>query len=441
MIGVECIATFLDSDGESVLITGGSHGLSALNSDQYQTTKDEGEAILSSPAIKAGGGSVKELYVAQCGDDLQVWFTTSSSSLQYYTCKASNLPGGTATPLLSKGRVGGISPLLSARPGSSGLDSTRASSILSVDKTGNLSLLQQDPASRVWKTYPFYYASATNMVEVKGYTLRLQATSSADEISLIPNCWLRVRSSGTMRCLVNGLEAELSRDGKWFRTDMSGVLNIIFATSDIACQEVIVDCFCAGTVPSLESSDSMSSAAVGGLVQVLDPKSSPPLNPSAKAMVKLGTIKSGDDLLAAQSQAGKPLVGSSISKSDANKAAAAIVMLVEQSARASERDRQRFAVHAASFKDAVERADFNGPGGNVRMCAVLHQPMILAIWDDIVDGMSDAWEWVTDRVEDVVDWTIDVVGKISFFSSLFYYLLKYSRRGRRRGDRCGQYRA
>ncbi|KAI0841842.1 hypothetical protein F5Y06DRAFT_258371 [Hypoxylon sp. FL0890] len=380
--GVRSIATFMDPElNESVLITGGDV-LSSHSSDQYLSTQNEGDIIASSM-------NIKDLHIAQADGELRIWYTTLASSVHYYTCKTSALSKGTTTPLLPKGRAGRISPLLAAH------GSGKATSyVLSVGKSGNLTLLQQDPATKIWQNYPFYHASATNLTEVKGYTLRIQAKSDQtsgdgkeNERALIPNCWLRLYSSGTIRCLVNGLETELSRDGSWFRTDMEGTLHVIFETSDASCHKVFVDCFCAGTSSPRSPSD----------LRVL---STPPLNPSAKVIAKLSNIKSGDDLLAARTQNGERVLGQNVSKADADKAASAIAMLVGHLDKVDVRDTRKFAAHMSSLRMAQKTN------------LLAFQPLQLSIWDDIVDAGSEAWNWVKDRVEDVVDWACDVVDRV-----------------------------
>ncbi|OTA69582.1 hypothetical protein K449DRAFT_418966 [Hypoxylon sp. EC38] len=380
--GVQSIATFMDPEfNESVLITGGDV-LSSHSSDQYLSTRKEGDIISSSM-------NIKDLHIAQADSELRIWYTTLASSVHYYTCKTSALSKGTTTPLLPKGRAGRISPLLAAH------GSGKATSyVLSVGKTGNLTLLQQDPASKIWQNYPFYHASATNMTEVKGYTLRIQAVldqaaseDKENEKSLIPNCWLRLYSSGTIRCLVNGLEAELSRDGSWFRTDMDGTIHVIFETSDASCHKVFVDCFCAGN----------SSPSNPNGLRILN---APPLNPSAKVIAKLSNIKSGDDLLAARTQKGERVLGSNVSKADADKAASAIAMLVGHLDKVDRRDKQKFAIHTSSLRMAQKT--------NV----LAFQPLQLWIWDDIIDAGAEAWNWVKDRVEDVVEWTCNVINRV-----------------------------
>ncbi|KAI1143196.1 hypothetical protein F5Y05DRAFT_367831 [Hypoxylon sp. FL0543] len=379
---VRSIATFMDPElNESVLITGGDV-LSSYSSDQYLSTQKEGDTIASSV-------NVKDLHIAQDDDELRIWYTTLASSVHYYTCKASALSEGTTTPLLPKGRAGRISPLLAAHG-----HGNATSYVLSVGKTGNLTLLQQDPASKIWQNYPFYHASATNMTEVKGYTLRIQATSDRapsegeeNEKALIPNCWLKLYSSGIIRCLVNGLETELSRDGTWYRTDMDGTLHVIFETSDASCHKVFVDCFCAGTSTPRSSSD----------LRILN---SPPLDPSAKVVAKLASIKSGDDLLAARTQKGDRVLGPNVSKADADKAASAIAMLVGHLDKVEVRDTRKFTVHMSSLRMAQKTN------------LLAFQPIQLSIWDDILDAGSEAWNWVKDRVEDVVDWTCEIVDHV-----------------------------
>ncbi|KAI1415785.1 hypothetical protein F5Y13DRAFT_186641 [Hypoxylon sp. FL1857] len=380
--GVRGIATFMDPElNESVLITGGDV-LSSHSSDQYLSTRKEGDIIASSM-------NIKDLHIAQAGGELIIWYATVASSVHYYACKTSALSKGAVTPLLPKGRAVRISPLLVSH-GSRKVTSY----VLAAGGTGNLTLLQQDPASKIWQSYPFYHASATNMTEVKGYTLRIQAVSDlaasddkGKERTLIPNCWLKLYSSGTIRCLINGLEAELSRDGSWFRTDMDGTLHVIFETSDASCHKIFVDCFCAGN-------------SVPGNPNDLRILSTPPLNPSAKVVAKLSNIKSGDDLLAARTQKGERVLGPNVSKADADKAANAISMLVGHLDKVDVRDMRKFSTHMSSLRMA-QKTNF-----------LTFQPLTLSIWDDIIDAGSEAWNWVKDRVDDVIDWTCDVVNRV-----------------------------
>ncbi|KAI1331436.1 hypothetical protein F5Y16DRAFT_422964 [Xylariaceae sp. FL0255] len=378
------IATFIDPKyKETILITGGQT-LTSHFSDEFLSTKKDG-------AVMAASMNIKDIHVTQAGGELRVWYTTSALSVHYYTCSTSKLSQGSITNLLPPGRAGRISPLL-VTDGSK----KQTSSLLSVDRTGNLTLSQQDPNSLLWQRYPYYYASAVNVTEIKGYTLRMQAVAeSAADHALIPYCWLRLSSSGNVRCLINGLESDLTRKSQWFRTDLDGSLHVMIPGSDVSCHTVHVDCFCGGNSDPTNASD----------VKVIDV---PQLSPGAKLASKLSSIKTGADLFACRTQKGEPLLSDNISREDADKAAAAIAMLVNHVGKVDDNDAQLLAAHVTSMKMAQNRTSKLGT----------HQPLNLSIWDDIEDGwndvkdaMDDAWSWVEGRANDVKDWANDLIGK------------------------------
>jgi hypothetical protein len=63
------------------------------------------------------------------------------------------------------------------------------------------------------------------------------------------------------------------------------------------------------------------------------------------------------------------------------------------------------------FKADMARVSATGDAGSAVMLDVMYQPIQRASWDDITEGVSDAWGWVTDRVGEVKDWTIDAVSE------------------------------
>ena len=106
----------------------------------------------------------------------------------------SSLSEGVLVPLLAEGRGGRISSMLSLRS-QQGESTASVSSLISVDESGNLTLLQQDAVSKIWQEYPLWHASSDNVMEVNGYMLRMHATIVNDDgkpnnesASLIPGC-------------------------------------------------------------------------------------------------------------------------------------------------------------------------------------------------------------------------------------------------------------
>ncbi|KAK6526111.1 hypothetical protein TWF281_011148 [Arthrobotrys megalospora] len=370
----QCIATFVDpAKKTSVLITGGD-AITALASAQYTSHLRAGHVIAS----KEASMKIQDMHIVQDSNDLRIFYTTTDQNLLYYNTTASDLSKGKTTPLLAGGNSSRISGILA------GGKNSKVNSLLSVDNSGNLTLLQQSTDTLLWQKYPFYHASATNNIEVKGYTVRIQAAlevGAQADTALIPYSWLRVHTSGLVKCLVNGRETELSRLGTWLRTDLNGVLTIIFTTKDASCQKLYVDCFRAGNTPESDTKDIFA-------------VNSAPIDPAAKPMAKLSKYQSGDDLLAAKTQTGAPLIDSAVSKDQIDQAASALGQLVGHAQTLGVQDAMRF---SAQMKAA--RA------GNL----IGHPTSALFGWGDIVDAASDAWNYVEDTVDDAVDWTVDTV--------------------------------
>ena len=380
-----CLTSFLDPDtGHSILLVGGDK-ITAFKSSEYTSPKKHGTVI----ATKDSSLGLRDIHVSTLGDVLRVWYTTKADGAHYYTTKISALSEGRMVPLLADGQGGQISGLLSLRP-IKGRQELPVSSLVSVDENAALLLLQQDPKSGVWQQFPFYHVSSTDVIEVKGYTLRLQARALSDsgdnspgpDQALIPGCWLRVSSSGVIRCIINGRTASLSTTGQWFQTNAHGVLNIVFATKDASCYKVRAEVF----RPAKTSEDSSE-------VRLLDV---PTLDPTRKIAPRLEGINSAQDLRAAKTQSGTLLISTDVSDEDMEKGAAAIKLLREQIQNFDVKDENSFKV----FKS------------NVVLEQYAVYPAQFSVWDDIVDGLGDAFNWLLDKVEDAWDWVVDTIGEV-----------------------------
>lgn len=380
-----CLASFLDSDtGHSILLVGGDK-ITAFKSSEYVSPKKHGTVI----ATKDSSMGLKDIHLSTLGDALRVWYTTKADGAHYYTTKISALSEGRLVPLLADGQGGQISGLLSLRP-TKGRQDLPVSSLVSVDEHGTLLLLQQDPKSGVWQQFPFYHVSSTNVIEVKGYTLRLQAKALSDpgdsdsglDQALIPGCWLRVSSSGVIRCIMNGRTASLTTTAQWFQTNAQGVLNIVFATKDASCYKVSADAF----RPAKTSENSSD-------VRLLDV---PTLDPTRKIVPKLEGINSPQDLRAAKTQTGQLLISNDASNEDVEKGAVAIKLLREQIKKFDNKDEKSFRAFKSNVvsqgQDAVHAVQFS-------------------IWDDIAHGFGDAFNWLLDKAKDAWDWVVDTVGE------------------------------
>ncbi|KAF7539729.1 hypothetical protein G7Z17_g12369 [Cylindrodendrum hubeiense] len=258
------------------------------------------------------------------------------------------------------------------------------SSLLSVDENGNLTLLQQDSASQLWQRYPFWHASSENVIELKGYMLRMHAVASSDDESpLIPGCWLRVSSSGVVRSIINGRHASLSPTPQWYQANAKGVLNIMLQNDDATCHQFVADSFRAAKPGSRETS-------LGNAL----------LDPSKKLIKKLDVGNVSDD--------------------DLKAAADSISTLVDQAHQYHDGNQQEF----ASFKAAMLAP---GVGG-----ALPYDAQFFSL-GGLIDDIEGAWNWVEHKLEEAWKWGCeffeDVSGRVWKFiihigDEVFNFVLK-----------------
>ncbi|OJK02615.1 hypothetical protein ASPACDRAFT_57619 [Aspergillus aculeatus ATCC 16872] len=297
------------------------------------------------------------------------------------------LSEGTVIPLLAKGQGGRISSLLSSRP-ADGDSKLLVSSLLSVDETGNLSLLQQDPASQVWQQYPFWHASEETITEVKGLLVRLHTTvtndSDGDAADLLPGCWLRVSCSGVVRCIVNGRHTTLSPTAEWYQTDAKGDLNILVQTDDATIHQFAAEAYRPAQKPS-QSSVSLSSAAAAERALT-----DPILDPSHKILPKIQDIKTGDQVKNLKKADGTPLFEKTPDDSDG--VAKIFQQLVASANDLHAQEKQKLQTYHAAIASPNSTS-----------------PVSYGFWSDIGDAFAGAWHWLTSVAEDVWHWTCDVV--------------------------------
>ncbi|KAK6507966.1 hypothetical protein TWF481_006386 [Arthrobotrys musiformis] len=264
----QCIATFVDpAKNISVLVTGGVT-ITAFTSSEYMSPQKEGHVISS----KEGGSlDIKDMHIAQHADDVRIFYTTADESLSYYDGIASKLSAGSTISLLTEGNATRVSSILAASENPDGCKA-KVNTLLSVDEDGNLSVLQQSTKTSKWQKYPFYHASDTDNIEVKGYTVRIQAIAEKQEgddtnEDIVANSWLLVATSGIIKGLVNGREIEFSAAGTWLRADENGLLTILFTTTDAAGQNVHVQSFRPGKAPEKKITAAKQVARPGNVVR------------------------------------------------------------------------------------------------------------------------------------------------------------------------------
>ncbi|KAL6901484.1 hypothetical protein GGI43DRAFT_433631 [Trichoderma evansii] len=357
--GATCISSYIDpTSHQSILLVGGQN-VTAFKASEYCSPTGKGTIIETGDQIT----SLKNLHVSLSGQTLRFWYTTDQDAVHYYTANSTALSTGTVVPLLPEGTSGQISSMLSLKS-SDGSDQTLVSSLMSVDESGNLVLLQQDSVSQLWKTYPFWYATDLNVIELQGFMLRMHATATTDdESSLIPGCWLHVSCSGVARCIVNGKHATMGPTAQWYQTDAKGVLNILMQSDDASCFVFSADAYRAAKPGSTET-----------------PLQIPALDPSVKMIQKLDGVSSPDDVRALKKPDGTPLVSPSASDSDVQAAANSIKTLVDQ-AHQRQNDGQQ----------------------SLKSLKISEGAVAFSV-GDFVNDIEGGWHWVENKFEDAWAW-------------------------------------
>jgi hypothetical protein len=180
-----------------------------------------------------------------------------------------------------------------------------------------------------------------------------------------------MRSSGVVRCLVNGKNCTLSPTSQWFQTDMKGVLNVQLSTADITCHTVTADAYRPATAKEGSADE-----------QSLGTKT---LDPSQKLINRLKDIKTTDDLKSVKNSDGKPIISSSVHDDDLKAAVAALTVI----------------------------RDHRGPASSGGVASGTAPP---SVGFDLGDCFNEAWHWVEHKAEEDEEWVVHETGKQSLKS-------------------------
>lgn len=393
--GAVGLSTFLDPETQKTTLLVAGTGITYFLPHEYQSPKGKGTVIDTLEHV----AGLKDIHCSQAQGNLRLWYTTVDDAVYYYTTTTTDLSEGIRIPLLSEGQGGRVSGLLCAQPRGES-SNLLVSSLLSVDQDANIYLLQQDSASKVWQQYPFYFSSDKNVKEVEGYMLRFRAIQNNDpedpdnddEQEMIVGSWLYLTSSGVVRCFVNGKSATISPTGDWYQTDAKGVLNILLQTEDATCHQFAVERYRPAEIPGKSSTGER-------LIE------EPVLDPSEKVVGRLKNIKTEEALRALRRQDGTPLIGEDVSPRDVNLAAEAFQRFSEVADEIHLDQKQK----REAYKMAIR--DLNGR-------AVDEEITPLGWWDDAMDWMNGAWDWLVDKVEDIIEWGVQKFGQYLSSSNL-----------------------
>lgn len=299
--GSLCIDSYINPTTTFSELAVGGDVITKFDYHQYSVTNSPGTTVVTGD-VSLG---MTDIHVAQANNNITFWYTTAVNGVHYYSAPLSALNTGQLIQLLGDGEGGRISTMLAAQEAGGSL---LVDTLMSVNQTGALTLLQCASDTGLWQAVPFFAPSATNNMEVSSFTLRFIA-SSDDPSQPVQNCQLHIVASGAVAAISNGVRTTVDQEGRWYQADTVGAVSIIVSTSDMASFTFQVDQFQAQGQPAV-------------------PLNSLVLNPNAKINEKLASITTGKDLLSAETQSGQPLIEhGTVSDKDADIAAQVLVEL------------------------------------------------------------------------------------------------------------------
>lgn len=371
-----------------MLLVGGDH-ITSYTSNQFVVPNGKGTVIATGETSLG----VKDLQVSLAAPSLTLWYTTAQDAVHYYSANFNDLNHGLLVPLLPESKGGQISGLLSS-PSSSG--GTLVHTLLSVNETGYVTMLQQSTDTGMWEPIPFYTPSQTNNMEVSSYTVRVTVVADgSSNTETTPNCQIHLVSTDRVQVTANGSVVTLSPDGEWVTCDSTGAFTFIVATNDLSCTTVKIDRF--------KSEQGFEKVIPGDFI----------VNPTHKCLnsQSLQAIKTGQDLLSAKTQNGEPLVPPGTLPSDqADYVAGAISSLTNTKPDGLRANLPLFRkpTRRVYFKDEDRRRK------PVHVAGVLPREKEKRAKMMQVNSFSSAWDffhWLGEEAKAVVNWSLQKLGE------------------------------
>ena len=222
-----CIATFTDARGRSCLLIGGAIGVRYLKCSEATNKYSSGRMLISSISTNTFGAV--SLEIAQDADKVTIWSLGSSGSLSYAYFSLSDLDkgGGLLPVTLLNAGVTSFSASIS-RPGIGPTSQT----LVTIDKSGNLTILAQSLDTRLWKPQLLYSSSTAKNIPFTSYSINIQPVDVKGQP--LPNGRVKMCASSQINALINGGWQTLTTKPADYTLDFTGELAIIIATDTIA---------------------------------------------------------------------------------------------------------------------------------------------------------------------------------------------------------------
>ncbi|KAL3422840.1 Vegetative incompatibility protein HET-E-1-like protein 20 [Phlyctema vagabunda] len=394
-----CIETFQEDTNDSGLVLGSSNGL--YYHSARGTIDKLAKPILISDSPKMRG--CKSLVVAQDKKDISIWFTTNDDQLGYLRSSTVDFKSPQLREpvlLLPKGSSTSFSPLLTSPTADAG--NVYWQMLVSNDRDGNLTLLEQGSDLGLWRRKPFYSNDTAENMPIKSFSITVKAIDGKN--APIKNASVKISSSSAVTGLLNGTSATLSPSSVWFDTDDQGTLNFVIPTESIASQ-----------VLSLEGIKGSDGKELLTKIKTIDP--------TQRCMEKLGAkldeLDNVDKLRTATTQSGNPLFSMEAMPSNEDLRDGLKSLKQLHSVYSSlPSDGSRIVEPNAKSKPASNFvSDSIATSACVRTSFIAPQssailPATGSIVGSIEDWLMDKWHWITENAEKVGKWFVDTSGRV-----------------------------
>lgn len=361
--------------GYTEVLIAASDGIRHLNTGEATETSSPGTLVFPGKQF----ASVRSLTVAQDGGDLTLWYQTARKELGYLRTKSTAIAAQSiGSLLLPAGRVTSFAACVT-KPSDLLTGGETRQFLVTNDKSGNLTLLEQSSGLGMWRTTPFYAPSPTSCTPVDSYTVTIRAIDSSNRQPLA-DALISVSASSTVAGLVNGENLVITEKAQQLLADDQGLLNLIIPTTDLAAQVLRI-----GNVQTRD-----------GVDLVLDPVSyDPAKKPMDKMRQALKDASTSEKLSDLKAQDGAKLLDSDVTQD--TKLMRGAHSALQQCVRAYDvLPSNGSSVNTASVSEGIKTAAVSAQG----------------LSDSLAELTMDAFHWATETLADIGEWFIETAGKL-----------------------------
>ncbi|KAI9930163.1 hypothetical protein MW887_011973 [Aspergillus wentii] len=211
------LAALPNADGFTDLLVGGS-GLYRF--------KAKGLAHPSCDKIADTGvfSSVKEIQVTRSNSKASLWAANTDNGIGYLMTDLDFQSPDPPVQVVPDQQGGYFAPFKAT--------SSSCEAFVFANNVGNLSMLEQDAKSGVWKTIPLIQPSLDKTIQMQSYMTQIKPLNASG--GPLINHPVILQASGDTSVIVNGRSVLATRKGISVRTDQTGLLTLTVPTDDIS---------------------------------------------------------------------------------------------------------------------------------------------------------------------------------------------------------------